>query len=138
MSDSAHKIWVKVNGEKFLVEVEDLDKNPVVAVVEGRRFEIELESEVPAGPEKNIVQSDKEIYSAPTGTVTDVTAPMPGDIIQILVQPGQVVQPGTPLCVLDAMKMKNTIHAPQGGTITEVFVQEGQSVEYGVRLFKLS
>ena len=138
MSDSAHKIWVRVNGEKFLVEVEDLDKSPVVAFVEGRRFEIELESEESADSEKNVSQPDRAIHSVPTGTITDVTAPMPGDIIQILVQSEQVVQPGTPLCVLDAMKMKNTIHAPQGGTIAEVCVQEGQSVEYGVRLFKLS
>ena len=137
MSDSAHKIWVRVNGEKFLVEVEDLDKSPVVAFVEGRRFEIELESEESADSEINISQPDRAVHSVPAGTIQDVNAPMPGDIVQILVQPGQVVQPGTPLCVLDAMKMKNTIHAPQGGTIAEIFVQEGQSVEYGVKLVRL-
>jgi biotin carboxyl carrier protein len=62
---------------------------------------------------------------------------MPGDIIQIHVKPGQVVRTGDPLCVLDAMKMKNTIHAPQDGEISEISISEGQSVEYGVPLFRL-
>ena len=60
----------------------------------------------------------------------------PGDIVEIRVKNGQVVKTGDPLCVLDAMKMKNTIHAPQGGTIAEVCVSQGQSVEYGVVLFR--
>jgi biotin carboxyl carrier protein len=61
---------------------------------------------------------------------------MPGDIVKILVKAGQPVHPGDPLCVLDAMKMKNTIHAPQAGVIQELNVQEGQSVEYGVVLLR--
>ena len=63
---------------------------------------------------------------------------MPGDITRIHVQTGQSVQPGDPLCVLDAMKMKNTIHAPQAGVIQEVKVKEGQAVEHGVVLFRFS
>ena len=47
MGENAHKIWVKVKGERFLVEVTDLDQRPIIAVVEGSRFEVypELESE---------------------------------------------------------------------------------------------
>jgi biotin carboxyl carrier protein len=62
---------------------------------------------------------------------------MPGDIAHIHVNPGQTVSVGDPLCILDAMKMKNTIHAPQNGVITEIRIHEGQSVEYGTVLFKL-
>ncbi|MCJ7733935.1 MAG: hypothetical protein MUP11_05245, partial [Anaerolineales bacterium] len=42
MGESAQKVWVTVNGEMFLVEVEDLNQRPVVAFVEGSRFEIDL------------------------------------------------------------------------------------------------
>ena len=134
---SAQKVWVTVNGERFQVEVEDLNQRPIIAYVEGSRFEIDLDQ----GDQTNnagldMLKPEGESHLIPAGTACDVTAPMPGDIVGIHVKPGQVVKTGDPLCVLDAMKMKNTIHAPQGGTIAEVCVAEGQSVEYGVILFK--
>ncbi len=134
---SAQNVWVTVNGEKFLVEVEDLDQRPIVVNVEGSRFEIDLDQdEISYEADQNILIPEGLVHSIPAGTACDVTAPMPGDIVGIHVRAGQVVKPGDPLCVLDAMKMKNTIHAPQGGTIAEVCITEGQSVEYGVILFR--
>ena len=137
MSQRAHKVWVTVGGEKFQVEVEDLNQRPVVAYVEGKRFEIDIDQvDNTDDPNLDIHQPGAEVHSIPAGTACDVTAPMPGDIVSIQVKAGQVVKPGDPLCVLDAMKMKNTIHAPQSGTIAEICVSEGDSVEYGVILFK--
>jgi len=138
MSERPQVVWVKINGERLQVEVEDLNQRPIVAHVEGSRFEIEVDQEdhVPDNQD-DVLQSGAALHSIPAGTACDVTAPMPGDIVGIHVKAGQVVKPGDPLCILDAMKMKNTIHAPQSGTIAEVCVAEGQSVEYGVILFKL-
>jgi len=134
---SAQKVWVTVNGERFVVEVEDLNQRPIVAYVEGSRFEIGLDREdITDDSGFDILLPEGAAHSIPAGTACDVTAPMPGDIVGIHVKAGQVVKPGDPLCILDAMKMKNTIHAPQGGTIAEVCVAEGQSVDYGVILFK--
>jgi len=142
MGDSAHKIWVTVDGEKYLVEIEDLQDRPIIAVVDGSRFEIELDDLIPGTEITNSTsvthRADPSIHSAPGSTASEVTSPMPGDIVQILVNPGQVVQAGDPMCILDAMKMKNTVHAPQAGTIAEIFVQEGQSVEYGTKLFRIN
>jgi glutaconyl-CoA/methylmalonyl-CoA decarboxylase subunit gamma len=137
MSQPAHKVLVTINGEKFQVDVEDLDQRPIIAYVEGSRFEINLDQEGKtddAGFE--ILTTEGAAHSIPAGTACDVTAPMPGDIVSIHVKAGQVVKTGDPLCILDAMKMKNTIHAPQPGTIAEVCIAEGQSVEYGVTLFR--
>lgn len=137
MSEHPNRIWVTVNGEKFQVEVEDLNQRPIIAFVDGSRFEIELDSADLQGEiGGDLLQPEETVHSIPAGTACDVTAPMPGDIVGIHVKVGQVVQPGAPLCVLDAMKMKNTIHAPQAGTIAEVCVTEGQAVEYGVILFR--
>ena len=136
MSNAAHKIWVKVKGERFLVEVSDLNSRPIIATVEGTLFEIYPDS-VQEGddPDPNnqspIYQPKEQIHSIPGETVCEVIAPMPGDITQILVKTGQAVQPGDPLCVLDAMKMKNTIHAPQAGVIQEINIQVGQAVDQG-------
>ena len=63
-----------------------------------------------------------------------VIAPMPGDIIEVFVEPGQEVSKGDSLCVLDAMKMKNIIRSPRQGRIAAVVVSPGQSVDYGTEL----
>ena len=137
MDDSTQKIWVTVNGEKFLVEVADLNQRPIIVVVEGTKFEIDLEHQVDESGESTM-QPRISSQSLPAGTGGEVTAPMPGDIVQILVKNGQKVNPGDPLCVLDAMKMKNTIHAPQSGTIIDISVKEGDSVDYGTVLLTYS
>lgn len=137
MSDRSQIVWVTINGERFQVEVEDLNQRPIVAHVDGGRFEIDLDQNDPNDDtDVELLNPEGATYSIPAGTACDVTAPMPGDIVGIHVKVGQVVKPGDPLCILDAMKMKNTIHAPQSGTIAEVCVAEGQSVEYGVILFR--
>lgn len=144
MGDSAQKIWVTVEGQKYLVEVGDLRQRPISVIVDGSSFEIDLDvgvGETGEGPSDSTAlsfQSGTPAHSVPASTASEVTSPMPGDIIQILVKAGQKVKQGEPLCVLDAMKMKNTIHAPQAGVVSEIGVQEGQSVEFGVVLFKFS
>lgn len=141
MSENAQKIWVTVDGEKFLVEVGDLNQRPITVTVEGSSFEIDIDQDLddPASDitiSKISLQARPKDHSIPGETICEVTSPMPGDIVQILVKIGQEVNPGDPVCVLDAMKMKNTIHAPQPGTITEICVQDGQSVDFGAVLLK--
>ena len=58
-----------------------------------------------------------------------IVAPMPGRIVKVLVQPGEVVQPRQGLVVVEAMKMENELRAPRSGTVAEVRVREGASVE---------
>ncbi len=138
MSQSPRQVWVTVDGEKFLVQVQDPNQDPVIVYVDGARFEVALDrADSPAEIPADQVEPEIAVHSVPAGTSCQVTAPMPGDIVQILVKPGQAVKAGDPLCVLDAMKMKNTIHAPQAGNIAEICVKEGQSVEYGMPLFGL-
>ncbi|HEA21871.1 MAG TPA: biotin/lipoyl-binding protein [Pricia antarctica] len=61
--------------------------------------------------------------------VQDVKAPMPGLIIEILVEPGQTVEEGTPLLILSAMKMENQILARDSGKIKAIAVSVGDAVE---------
>jgi biotin carboxyl carrier protein len=138
MGEGFQEIWVMVDGERFRVRVEDINQRPVIAYVEDSRFEIVIEEESKS-PEAADPPSQEGVLhqSIPAGTSCQVTAPMPGDISHIHVLPGQAVKAGDPLCVLDAMKMKNTIHAPQDGVISEIRIREGQSVEHGVPLFTL-
>ncbi|MFP3601057.1 acetyl/propionyl/methylcrotonyl-CoA carboxylase subunit alpha [Paraburkholderia sp. SIMBA_053] len=66
-----------------------------------------------------------------------LTAPMPGKVIAVLVEPGAVVEKGTPLIVMEAMKMEHTIDAPAAGTVSEVLYAVGDQVADGAQLLVL-
>jgi biotin carboxyl carrier protein len=57
-----------------------------------------------------------------------VLAPMPGKVVRVLVAPGEEVEAGRGLIVVEAMKMQNEIRAPKSGKIERVLVVEGQAV----------
>jgi len=63
-----------------------------------------------------------------------ITAPMPGKIVKLLVKPGDRVEPRQGLVVVEAMKMENELRARGAGTVAEVRVKEGSSVEAGAIL----
>jgi len=60
-----------------------------------------------------------------------VAVPMQGTIVKVLVEPGQEVEVGQAVVVLEAMKMENNINADKAGTVTEVKVAPGQAVASG-------
>jgi acetyl-CoA/propionyl-CoA carboxylase biotin carboxyl carrier protein len=61
----------------------------------------------------------------------NVTVPMQGTIVKVLVEVGDEVEAGQAVCVLEAMKMENNISAEKAGTVAEVKVSPGQSVGAG-------
>ncbi|CAM2187271.1 acetyl/propionyl/methylcrotonyl-CoA carboxylase subunit alpha [Burkholderia orbicola] len=67
-----------------------------------------------------------------------LTAPMPGKVIAVLVEPGQKVEAGTPLIVMEAMKMEHTIGAPSAGVVAEVLYGVGDQVADGAQLLMMA
>jgi 3-methylcrotonyl-CoA carboxylase alpha subunit len=63
---------------------------------------------------------------------------MNGSIVRVLVEVGQQVEAGTPLVVLEAMKMEHSIRASQAGTVAALYCAEGEMVSEGVVLVELS
>jgi 3-methylcrotonyl-CoA carboxylase alpha subunit len=61
-------------------------------------------------------------------------APMPGQVLRILVREGDVVAKGAPLLILEAMKMEHQITAPRDGTIAKINCREGELVQPGLEL----
>ncbi len=59
----------------------------------------------------------------------EILAPMPGNIWQILVKPGQEVKEDDELLVLEAMKMENPIFSPIDGVVKEISVKEKDAVD---------
>jgi biotin carboxyl carrier protein len=143
MGNSSQRVVVKVNGQEYLVDVGDLNTTPVIVVVDGHTYEVVVENQS-ADPQTkpaataNVPPVEIPPHEPPeaqkTGTAPDearVLVPLPGDIVEVDVQPGQQVSIGDSLCVIDAMKMRNKIRSPREGRIAKVEVSIGQSVDYG-------
>ena len=64
-------------------------------------------------------------------------APMPGKVLEVLVAQGDIVQAGTPLMVLEAMKMEHRIVAAADGTVVAVHYEAGDQVAQGAVLLDL-
>ncbi|PYQ05667.1 MAG: hypothetical protein DMF83_14660 [Acidobacteria bacterium] len=59
---------------------------------------------------------------------------MPGRIVRVLAEPGQEVEAGQGLVVMEAMKMENELRSPRAGRVVEVHARELQTVETGFLL----
>jgi biotin carboxyl carrier protein len=153
---SKESLRIIVNGKSYLVEVDDLTASPISVRVNGKPFNVEIESlsEPPVegvgepgggvpSPFDYAHDRPAEVSAAPKAVgalgpaVKEVIAPMPGNIMDILVEVGDHVSYQHELCNLEAMKMKNSIRSPRDGVIAAVKVREGQTVAYGDVLFVL-
>ncbi|HMD63313.1 MAG TPA: acetyl/propionyl/methylcrotonyl-CoA carboxylase subunit alpha [Stellaceae bacterium] len=67
-----------------------------------------------------------------------LTAPMPGRVTQLMVEPGSRIQRGQPLMVIEAMKMEHTVTAPADGVVEAVRFAAGDIVEEGAELITLA
>ena len=66
-----------------------------------------------------------------------LTAPMPGKVLQVLVEVGQMVEAGQTLMILEAMKMEHRIVASEEGSVSAIYFSEGDQVQQGVALLEL-
>ncbi|HSR35586.1 MAG TPA: biotin/lipoyl-containing protein, partial [Desulfurivibrionaceae bacterium] len=67
-----------------------------------------------------------------------LTAPMPGKVVAVMVEPGEQVEKGRPLMILEAMKMEHTITAPRDGQVARLNFTVGSLVSEGVELLALA
>lgn len=76
--------------------------------------------------------------SAASAKINDLKAPMPGLIVGIAVRPGDVVQKGDSLLILEAMKMENNLKATGESTIKTIRATKGDRVEKGQVLIEFA
>ena len=67
----------------------------------------------------------------------EIVAPMPGNIVKVLVSENQEVVRNQELLVIEAMKMQNEIRAPRAGRVERIYAKEDIAVEAGFRLLRL-
>jgi biotin carboxyl carrier protein len=103
-------------------------------VVGGWRVEVEIESERRASLRERARRSRAETVG---GGPTEVRAIIPGRIVSVSVVPGDRVDAGQQLLVVEAMKMQNELRAPRIGVVSRVAVGAGETVEVGDLLLAL-
>lgn len=69
------------------------------------------------------------LENALTPKISEIKAPMPGLVLDILVQPGDLVKKGDKILILEAMKMENAIKSPVDAVISEIHIQKGTAVD---------
>jgi biotin carboxyl carrier protein len=118
-----HEASILVDGASQDVTIEKTAEGFGV-LIRGDRFDVDL---------KDAVKGVALGRVAHTGPLK-LTAPMPGKIVKVLVGPGDTVEAGRGVLVMEAMKMENELKAARAGTIQEIRVKEGQAVEMGALL----
>ena len=83
------------------------------------------------------IESRRQVSRQSSGPGNDIMAPMPGRVGQILVQPGDSVQRGQTVIILESMKMEIEIAAQRDGVVKRVPVELGAQVDKGMRLLEL-
>lgn len=147
------KYQVRIGDQSFSVEIETLAARPIIAMVDGVRFEVWPENDPTLANESSgcadiqVLPQDKQ-PAAPTGETSagkapkavfrskTVNAPIPGVIVEVLVRPGELVEHAQPLFVIEAMKMRNQIRSPRKGEVSAVFVATGQTVNHNTPLLE--
>lgn len=133
------KFLIKVNGNQYEVEVEEVrgDGSVVQTAVETRAAAPVAAPAAPAAAPAPKPAEPKKDVSVPSGAVK-ISAPMPGTILGVNVNPGDSVKKGQVLLILEAMKMENEIVAPGDGKVASVNVTKGTSVNAGDVLVSLA
>jgi biotin carboxyl carrier protein len=127
---------VQIEQRWYAVEMDDIRTNPVRVLVDGVPVEIEVEG-LPAGEIPGPSAASGVLAGTPRWKVTEVRAPMLGVMISVAVSVGQQVSAGEQLCVMEALKLQQSIRAPAAGVVRAVRVQPGQSVTAGQVLLEL-
>ena len=136
------KYVVKVADKQYEVEIEDLQARPVIARVDGQEFEVNPEDRgTRATPKeaKEFKPGDASKHPAMSSiSATELTAPLPGVVTEVFEKPGETIEMGQVVLIIEAMKMKNSIRSTRAGTIAEVLVSAGQTVAHKQMLVKFT
>ena len=128
----------KLDGDAFAVELDDrrLIASVVVPQSDSLRGATDDKRSIFLNGTTYTLLRDDPLHLVEAGGAQGggLTAPMPGKVVALLAQVGQAVEKGTPLLILEAMKMEHTITAPAAGTVKAFCYAAGEQVSDGAAL----
>ena len=145
-------IRVKVGERWFNVQVDNLSSSPITALVDGTPYEVEIEGRtptavapapapisLPAQPAPAQSAPPPQVAAPSLGAGSDkvIRSPMPGKVLAITVRPGESISADQEVCVVEAMKMEQSISAGMSGVIKAIHVQPMEQVSVDQPLIEL-
>ncbi len=113
------------NGARVCVTL-DGQASPASAHSPGKNVDLEVESAQAAAFAAAMASGGQNGAAA-----AQIKAPMPGRVVRVLVAVGDAVDRGTPVLIIEAMKMENEMHAAAAGIVAQIPVSEGDTVDPG-------
>lgn len=132
-----------INGNRYAVDIKDIEDNIAQVEVNGTIYEVEIHREVKQSKTPRLMRPavkhsyGEEAFKKKEGVTPVVKAPLPGSVLRINVKEGDEVNRGDILLVMEAMKMENNIYSELKGRIKSIKVQPGQSVLQGDILMEI-
>lgn len=99
--------------------------------IRSHQFQVQVQDE-----RSRRLNQARKLPTLPEGELA-ITAPIPGLVIKTLVNPGDAIEEGQPLVILEAMKMENEIRSMRSGVVKAILVSPGQRVEQNAVLIVL-
>ena len=137
----------KINGNEYAVCINEVNDTTANVTVNGEEYMVEWEKPKEEKPVIKVQPVAAKPTSAPTPTAAPAAAaaangyaiktPLPGVIIDVKVNVGDMVKKGTTVVVLEAMKMENNINADRDGKVTAIQIAKGDTVADGAVLVVL-
>lgn len=151
LSRSDGDFLVEYNNSRYIVSVDELSDKKFLFKINDNSSEIDITRNGAGlqvfleGKEMNVrvepysLAELRKKAGVAAGGAEDkiIKAPMPGLVLAPEVKPGDSVQKGKTLVIIEAMKMENMIKAPFDGTVKEIFVDAGQAVDKNEKLVEL-
>ena len=126
-------ISILFNGKSYTAIIESTDRKTkeVSLRINGQLYKINIQEPI------DLLLSNMGMDLRSMQKVEPVRAPMPGMVLKILVTPGQQINKGDALVILEAMKMENILKAAAAATVKTIKVSERTAVEKGAILIEL-
>jgi len=130
-TDSNGRNHLRIGTKLFKVSNVSADGTEITLTLNGKWYTVEVKNEQELLLEKLGFKTHNNTSAG------QLKAPMPGKILEMLVQPGDEVSLGQPVIILEAMKMENELKAPTAGIVKETFASAGDSVEKNQPLIEI-
>jgi biotin carboxyl carrier protein len=135
------RMRLKVNGEWFSVEVGDPYQSPVEVSVDGETYMVEMgvadNGSMPTVRRQAPKVDQPGLRGITEGDERVIRCPLPGKVVSISLTKGQAVEAGDEICVLESMKMEQSVRMAKAGTVKNIKIKVEQSINAGSTLIEL-
>jgi acetyl/propionyl-CoA carboxylase alpha subunit len=143
------RVFAELDGRRYELDARRIGEGEYLLLREGRVYECRVSAQPDAGGGRGALMvsvggreygvnltDPKHLRGARSAVGHDagraqVTAPMPGKVVRVLVEAGQTVEAGQGVIVVEAMKMQNELKSPKSGIVAELRAAPGATVNAG-------